>query len=43
MIQYPRSVVMAERNMEIVQNREKDFPYVAMVSDLNRYPGNCTP
>lgn len=34
---------MAERNMEVVQNRERDFPYNAMAAELARYPGHGTP
>lgn len=43
MIEYPSSVVMSEHQMEIVQNRERDFPYNAMVAELTRYPGHGTP
>lgn len=43
MVEYPNSVVMTEQHMEIVQNREMDFPYVAMEADLHRYAGNGTP
>lgn len=43
MIEYPSSVVMTARSQEIVQNRERDFPYTAMHADLQQYAGGGTP
>lgn len=43
MIEYPNSVQMAERQMEIVQSRELDFPYTAMEADLPKYADGGTP
>lgn len=36
-------VPTTDRLQEIVQSRERDFPYVAMESDLNRFEGLCSP
>lgn len=43
MIEYPISVPMTERSQEIVQNRERDFPYTAMHAELQKYAGGGTP
>lgn len=43
MINYPRNVPMTDDLMEIVQDKETDFPYKAMGSRLELYPECQTP
>lgn len=43
MIEYPSSVIMNTRQMEIVPSREHDFPYAAIEADLCKYAGGRTP
>lgn len=43
MVEHPISVAMADHRREIVQNRERDFPYIAMEGELHNYPAGTTP
>lgn len=43
MVEHPIGVVMADHRRELVQNRERDFPYIAMEGELHNYPGGATP
>ena len=42
MIEDPNSIIITDKKREIVQSREKDFPYSAIEARLELYPGKST-
>ena len=42
MIQVPNSITITDKQREIVQNHEQDFPYTAMEARMELFPGKCT-
>lgn len=42
MIEDPNSIIITDKKREIVQSREKDFPYTAIEARLELYPGKST-
>ncbi|MBP3411292.1 MAG: helix-turn-helix transcriptional regulator [Clostridia bacterium] len=42
MIEDPNSIIITDKQREIVQSREQDFPYTAIEARLELYPGKST-
>lgn len=42
MIEDPNRIIITDKQREIVQSREQDFPYTAMEARLELYPGKST-